>query len=340
MTSHSEFSLFEFVEEFNKKFPTDEACLEELQQFVTGGDFTCGSCGHHSPELTENNRCLHCVCGARQWIFSGTFFHGIKKPRAWLAALKIRASKIKINRNQFSKLFGVAYATANDVFKKLDLVILKDSMNELPALVSTEFISVIGKRSRETPAGLLPVEEQEKLDKEHAELEKSRLGSEVWEKLINDRFEDEDKESIKNLKIVYRSLKESLCFDSIVDRYNLKTTTVMSCITKLQLKGFVSSRNPYDCLAETPKKATLDKSTRSLVSSFLSFVKSTYHRISRKYLQLYLAEFWCHSEPEIWGEERILKLFKRARRIKHRDILKYVTPFNVRIPLQQLSIAV
>lgn len=336
MTSWADLSLNELVEEFDKNFPTDESCLDELQQYVTGGDFSCRACGHPSPERKENGRLLHCACGARRWIFSGTLFHGVKKPRAWLAALKIRASKIKINKNQFSKLFGIAYATANGIFKKLDLVVFKDSMKELPVLESTEFISVIGKRSRETPAGLLPVEEQEKLHKEHADLEKSKLGADAWDKLISEHFADEEPELIDNLKVVYKSLKEKLSFDSIVDGFNLSTGTVMSCTTMLELAGFVRAGYPYyECLAEAPRKAILDESTSFLVSSFLEFVKSTYQRISRKYLQLYLAEFWCHSDPATWGESRILRLFTRASRLKHRDILKFVTPFHVKIPLTQ-----
>ena len=45
----------------------------------------------------------------------------------------------------------------------------------------------------------------------------------------------------------------------------------------------------------------------STIAAAISFIRSTYHGVSRKYLQLYLAAFWYHTDKKYWHEGALLE---------------------------------
>src|SRR5579885_2811081 len=155
--------LAELWQQFNTRFPTNKDCLEELcKRACQDGTIKCRHCGSQALDTAFSARvgvCRHC----RQptWLTAGTFFHHIRLPRPWLAAIWLMERGVNISSSQFHKLAGIAYSTAWHIFNKLATVIQSEMGDNACALPSSLFSPVICKRSRETPARSHPLAEEE-----------------------------------------------------------------------------------------------------------------------------------------------------------------------------------
>ena len=66
--------------EFEKRFGTEEACLEYLGKIRWPRGFQCPKCGHQKAWLT-NRGLYHCVhCSFQASVIAGTIFQDSKKP--------------------------------------------------------------------------------------------------------------------------------------------------------------------------------------------------------------------------------------------------------------------
>lgn len=59
---------------------------------------------------------------------------------------------------------------------------------------------------------------------------------------------------------------------------------------------------------------------------FFDFVRRVFQGISRKYLQLYLAVYWCSLNRRRWGVGRLFSACMRSRRRCYRARLNFVSP--------------
>ncbi len=73
-----------------------------------------------------------------------------------------------------------------------------------------------------------------------------------------------------------------------------------------------------------------DKTERSIAEA-TGFIIDRCHGISRKYLQNYLAAYWCRSDRKTWCQGSLLQLCRQSPRIKQSEILEYVTPPMVKL---------
>jgi hypothetical protein len=79
-----------------------------------------------------------------------------------------------------------------------------------------------------------------------------------------------------------------------------------------------SSTNPLDAQ---------DKATGTIIS----YILINFHGISRKYLQLYLAEHWCCLDRLRWGFSSLLGACQLSEKIKEDDIKLYESPLTVKL---------
>lgn len=70
---------------------------------------------------------------------------------------------------------------------------------------------------------------------------------------------------------------------------------------------------------------------KETVLDFRNFVKIHFHGISRKYLQQYIAAYWCYVDRIRWHSGALLKACLRFRSISYEEILNYVSPILVKI---------
>lgn len=62
------------------------------------------------------------------------------------------------------------------------------------------------------------------------------------------------------------------------------------------------------------------------IASAIAFIRKYFHGVSNKYLQLYIATFWCHTDRETWKKGSVLKACLKHRPISYAQLLYYETP--------------
>jgi hypothetical protein len=66
--------------------------------------------------------------------------------------------------------------------------------------------------------------------------------------------------------------------------------------------------------------------------AFIDFICTYLHGISRKYVQIHLASFWCYKDRKRWGSGAVLKACFQSHGIDDEEILAYVSPPMVKVP--------
>jgi hypothetical protein len=203
-------------------------------------------------------------------------------------------------------------------------------------LVSKDFMQLFLRRSRLTPAKEHPSSEQRALEEEVLQ---KRLNAPTQEKAQQDSAPD-----ITLLTLSYRELKlyETLTavpknFDELQGCSNLQAGALSATLLMLEMCNLVK-RLPgelYVRLESEPLESDSDKALpegfnkRSLLKSIRDFVALTEKGISRKYLQLDLARYWCVADRIKWGAGKILALCTQAKPITPADIEMFVTSLQV-----------
>lgn len=62
------------------------------------------------------------------------------------------------------------------------------------------------------------------------------------------------------------------------------------------------------------------------IASAISFIRKYFHGVSNKYLQLYIAAFWCQTDRETWKKGSVLKACLKQRPISYAQLLHYQAP--------------
>src|SRR6185369_2464890 len=131
--------------------PNDEDCIEALYKLA--GLLHCRNCQSIQLERDYGARTALCgSCGKTFWITAGTFFHKMKSPRAWLAAILLTEQGVTISGMALQKLGRTAYATAHAIHHKVWAVVKSMMEKDCIEVLSSQFVPVIRRRSRETPA--------------------------------------------------------------------------------------------------------------------------------------------------------------------------------------------
>ncbi len=112
------------MQEFNRKFPTSDSCLEYLWQMHYGNE-PCHKCGlvdgyHKLPKRPA----YQCECGNQLYPLAGTPFHKTTTDlRTWfLAIFFMTNTRSGMSALQFQRISGVTYKTAWRIFKQVRLM--------------------------------------------------------------------------------------------------------------------------------------------------------------------------------------------------------------------------
>lgn len=139
-------------------------------------------------------------------------------------------------------------------------------------------------------------------------------------------------------KELYELLSEKpMSADQLCDLTGMPVDELSVSLFILELSKLVE-RGPGDCYAQCRKEPSPDVASllstcdadqdRRLVtvSLIIAFIVEHYHGISRKYLQNYLAAFWCYSNRASWPQGSLLQLCRKSSKITDSEILGYVSP--------------
>ena len=118
--------------DFDKDFPTDDACLEYLFKSRWPDGVTCGKCQSVTPHYRLSDRpCYSCDrCGSHVYPMAGTIFEGTRYShlRLWFKAVAYMAvTRCGISSRQLSRDLGVGVKTGWRMFHQIRKVLSEDT---------------------------------------------------------------------------------------------------------------------------------------------------------------------------------------------------------------------
>ena len=347
-------SLNSMWSEFETLFPTEQDCWKELYRNVLrDAALKCRYCGAEGLETNYTERVSSCkTCKRHVWITAGTFFDHIRIAKAWLGAIWLMERGVVLSSSRFQKLAGIAQSSALNIIQKIRMVIENNMNDKFTLLPSRHFETAICKRSRETPAKTHPRDE-EKLFQESSDSEPIKNSSNSVKQNFNQKKANSpSKKNRSAIQIVELSKRHQqvfalitekpISFDSISQQTGLSAGEISAALTILELNELISClpgnhySQPQLKISETSPFGNRDhpqtiENPKLILRAFFTFVREHFHGISRKYLQFYVAAFWCHNDRNRWKSNELLSACIRSPRITDSQLLDYVTQPLVKI---------
>ncbi|HUF54277.1 MAG TPA: IS1595 family transposase [Dehalococcoidia bacterium] len=140
---------FYTIRDFDRDFPTDEACLDWLRDFLYPAGIYCKICKKTTKHHRIKNRMSYSCdyCGHHEHPMSGTIFQDTRTPlRSWFHAVFLMAStRGGISAKQLQREIGVTYKTAWRMFR-LIRSLLEENTGSLGGQVEVDEAYIGGKR--------------------------------------------------------------------------------------------------------------------------------------------------------------------------------------------------
>lgn len=141
------------IRDFERDFPTDEACLEWLRDYLYPDGIFCKRCDavtkHHRVKSRPSYSCDR--CGRHEHPTAGTIFHGSRTPlRLWFRAIFLMAqTRCGISAKAIERDLGVTYKTAWRMFHQIR-ALLDEGVTDLDGAVEIDETYIGGKPRRHT----------------------------------------------------------------------------------------------------------------------------------------------------------------------------------------------
>src|SRR6266700_6342687 len=139
------------INDFNRQFPDDAACLEHLkEQRFPGGVTYCEKCQQDRKHYRINGRpvysCDH--CGTQLSPMAGTIFeHSSTSLRLWYYSMYLMAStRCGISAKQIQRETGVTYKTAWRMFRQIRSLLSEDGLQLEGSTIEMDETYMGGKR--------------------------------------------------------------------------------------------------------------------------------------------------------------------------------------------------
>lgn len=356
------------LQQFEHELPTEEACISHLRDVIAEkGQLFCHHCGSKQVEHVQgpskgnsNQRKVQCLeCRKKTWYTSGTIFERTKKLKPFLAILWFQEHNLPLSSALASRLLGIAQSTAWGMIKKTQIVWLQmlPGVKHMVVLPSDVFAAAIRKRSRETPARehpraeiksfspgangkvpvSLPVEEQTPQGQEN--------GSEGYSApFAGTLAADLPIEQQRILHALFEA-EGALRIESLTELLGIPPGDLLVQITLLELDRLIESRSMGNYTLDrtrfgylrTPSGAQNPGSAESVqnsVAAFVAFCEQYFHGTSRKYLQLYIAQFARATNQDRTGWDALLRDLIDRPAIHHSEIVSYVSPAELQMALE------
>ncbi|PZM84640.1 MAG: hypothetical protein DKT66_08400 [Candidatus Melainabacteria bacterium] len=317
---------------FEEKFPTkadrEEAILKSLMPI----GFRC-ACGNLVTDREYGKRDVKCsACKRKSSITANTFYHGVRRLSAYCNGQFLMGEGIAISANDFAKRNGISSSQGNHILHTVSCEIVREMENAVEILTAL-LLEPVAKRSKETPAGEHPKKEQDELEKKSAKYGSQRAAKNPREFPAALPLREKDKSIFELLQ------ERPLNIDELVALAKMALSELFSILTMLELDGFIRALpgNRYEVVQKIPtaqSMSVIGAPTEKLLKWFVRFVKLTFHAISRKYLQRYLARYWCFIDRKRWTFEALLKMCARAPYQSSSQLVSYVTPLQAKAVLE------
>src|ERR1051326_576573 len=260
------------IRDFERDFPTDEACLEWLRDYLYPDGIYCKGCNaitkHHRVRSRLSYSCAR--CGHHEHPMAGTIFEGSRTPlRLWFRAIFLMAStRCGISAKAIERDLGVTYKTAWRMFRQIRSLLCEDATG-LDGIVEVDETYVGGKPRYHTSNISQRVREAKarKVTVQGFVERGGRLRATV------------NPPSPLLGNVIEHVLPSALVFTDEAAAYN-----------RLGRRGYLHRRIPH-----AQRIYVFGDVHTNTIEGFWSLVKrgisGTYHSVSEKYLQTYFDEF-------------------------------------------------
>ncbi|CAN5591743.1 hypothetical protein BH10CYA1_BH10CYA1_10380 [soil metagenome] len=330
------------VEYVDRMYPTEKACFTEIWRRIRPNR-RCQFCGSARLKLRFRTRIGNCGrCGKKFWLTAGTIFARMRVARPYLVAIQLAEKGVPFSARLLSRVCNIAYATALQIFKKVMSAVL-GAMKESAILVSSfEFDSLICKRSLETSARKHPVSEQENAIE--LSLQKPCSTEQTFEERISvfkqpalvcasegDSEGNQIAESPE--KRIYDLLSnDPQSIDQLIAASRLEPKVVIATVSILELTDLAAlvpgNRVVLSAERLCADLPLLDLQSQASVNHVIWFIKKFFHGVSRKYIQIYLAAYWCFIDRVRWADGAV---FKQCCQTASIDMRTFVSPLNLQL---------
>jgi len=287
------------INDFNRQFPDDAACLEHLMQQRFPGNVTCcEKCQQERKHYRINGRpvysCDH--CGTQISPMAGTIFeHSSTSLRLWYYAMYLMAStRCGISAKQIQRETGVTYKTAWRMFRQIRSLLSEPDMQ---------------------------------LEGSAVEMDETYYGGRA--KGRSGRPMRGDKQKTPVIGIVERSTKHKVGRVKAMATPDVSADRVMGIVQEHILPKstvFTDEFLIYDRLgARVKEHRRINHSSKvyvmgdvhtNTIEGFWSLVKrgigGVYHQVSQKYLQSYLDEYSFRYNRRDYGNLIFTEILKRV----------------------------
>lgn len=303
-------------------FPDDDFCKKTLGEQRLKSAGPCPKCQGTKFSHSESYKNYYCqACGKEFFTFAGSFFDSVTHFRARVGAIWFYTQHIRPSANEFAKLFCIAISTAQDILDSVGFLLLEKMVQENTGLLSSnEFIELYGCRSTETPAREHPCAEQILLDR-HFE----QPGAAANE-LLSAENDSHELTVLENL-----SSDRGTSVDELIEKTSIELVDVLTALGKLEFKGLVESTADRLFKRKKKKSKAIDNEyLKSFAEKFKLAVQEAWHRISRKYVQIYVAKVWATQKENEWTDDLIFE-FLNHEPVPRELMRTYVSPYLLQV---------
>jgi transposase len=136
------------INDFNRDFPDDDSCLEQIVVMLYPEGIDCRKCGEKRPHAKLTNRKAYSCdyCGTHVYPLAGTIFEKSSSPlKSWFYAMFLMAStRCGISAKQLERELGVTYKTAWRMFNQIRKLLGEELANMENVEVDETYVG--GKR--------------------------------------------------------------------------------------------------------------------------------------------------------------------------------------------------
>jgi len=256
------------INDFNKQFPNDDACLEWLKNYLYPDGIFCNSCDKITPHSKLSNLPVYSCnrCGAHTHPMSGTIFERSRTPlKSWFYAMFLMsATRCGVSAKQLQRELGVTYKTAWRMFKE---------------------IRTLMQLTSKPMSGKVEVDECYIGGKSHGTRGRGAKGKTPVLGIVQ-RKGNVSAKTVKDVKgaTLLPIVKEHILPESLV------YTDELASYNKLRRHGYDHKR-----VHHASKIWVLGDAHTNTIEGFWSVLKrginGVYHAVSEKYLQSYINEY-------------------------------------------------